>query len=298
MKVLITGLNNYLARNITVCLAEEGYQVSCMIRNKNFFYKHVPEKYGIEVIEGDLLRNDRPLEFDAEIGAAFYFNQSPVSELDIRTGMELLALQRYIQALKSTACEHLVYVTKLVDDHVSDIESYIRESGMNYTIVRVSNIIGKGSVLMNILSKLGKQRLVMISNEFAKSRCQPIHLLDVCAYLNHIILDRRTYGKTYDIGGPEIMTYQEVFERYLEVIKKRKRILPLPALGTTLTRWMARFLYQFEQDVSAAFTTNMHQDLLCEKVGLTALYPIELTAFDAAVNLALGRTETGHSPNR
>lgn len=295
MKVLITGLNNYLARNIMVCLAEENYQVTCLVRNRKFFYKHVPEKYGIDIMEGDLLRSDFPLAMDSEIGVAFYFNQSPVNELDIRMEIELLALQRYIQALQATSCNHLVYVTKLVDDNIDGLESYMRSSGMNYTIVRVSNIIGKGSVLMNILSKLARHRVVMISREFVKSRCQPVHLLDVCAYLTNIILDPRTYGKTYDIGGPEVMTYQEVFERYLGIIKQQKKIVSLPALGPSLSKWMARRLYKFEQDVSAALTTNTRQDLLCKKTGLEELYPIELTAFNAAINLALGRMEKGHS---
>ncbi len=295
MKVLITGLNNYLARNITVCLAEERYQVTCLVRNKKFFYKHVPERYGFGMLEGDLLRGTIS-GIDKETEVAFYFNQSPANELDIRRGMELLALQRYIQALRATSCNHFIYVTKLVDDNVDSIESYMRSSGMNYTIIRVSNIIGKGSVLMNILSKLAKQGFVMISSEFAKSRCQPVHLLDVCTYLNHIILDSRTYNKIYDIGGPEVMTYREVFERYLRIVKQQKRIFSLPSFGLSLSAIVARYIYKFEQDVSAAFTTNMRRDLLCEKTGLEALYPMELTSFNGAVNLALGPVEVGRSP--
>lgn len=295
MKVLIAGLNNYLATNIMVCLAEENYQVTCLVRNRKFFHRNVPEQYDIDILEGDLFRSDLPLVMDNEIGVAFYFNQSPVSELDIRMGMELLALQRYIQALRATSCNHLIYVTKLVDENIDNLESYIRSSGMNYTIVRVSNIIGKGSVLMNILSKLAKQRVVVMSKEFVKSRCQPVYLTDVCTYLTNMILDSRTYGKTYDIGGAEVMTYQEVFERYLRVIKKQKKIVSMPALGPALTKWMAKYLYGFEHDVSAAFTTNMRQDLLCKKRGLEELYPIELTAFNTAVNLALGGMEKRHA---
>lgn len=113
MEVLITGLNSYIARNIAVCLAEADYQITCLLRNRNLFYKHVPKKYGINIIEGDLYRWALPPGLSKETRAAFYFNQSPVDEIDIRLEMDLIALQKYVGVLKSTACEHLIYVTKL-----------------------------------------------------------------------------------------------------------------------------------------------------------------------------------------
>src|SRR5690606_33773699 len=109
---------------------------------------------GMNIVEGDLFRGSLPSDLDTEIRAAFYFNQSPVNEIDIRLEMDLIALQKYIRVLKSTACEHLIYVTKLADDNVGKIKEYLGRSGLNYTVVRISNIIGKGSALMNILSSL------------------------------------------------------------------------------------------------------------------------------------------------
>ncbi|MGK6351242.1 hypothetical protein [Parapedobacter sp. DT-150] len=288
MKVLITGLNNYLARNISVCLAEEGHQVTCLIRNSDFFYQHVPKKYGIEVMEGDLFRGKLSAELDRDTEVAFYFNQSPINEIDIRLEMELIALQKYIRALKATACKHLIYVTKLADDNVEKIKSYISLSGINYTVVRISNIVGKGSALMNILSTLSKQKLVILPRDFAKSHCQPIHLLDVCAYLSKIIADEQTHGQTFDIGGPEVMTYKEAFERYLRIAKLKKKVLALPGLGMPVSILLGRYFYKFEQDVTAAFLIYMRKDLVTVNSGLTTLYPIRLASFNVAVEYALG----------
>lgn len=295
MKVLITGLNNYLARKVAICLAEDNCEVSCLIRNRKFFHEPNPEKYRIKMIEGDLLRGQNLTGIDAETAVAFYFNQSPVNILDMHIQMELLALQKYMEALKATACQHLVYVTKLVDTNVDKIETYIQASGLNYTIIRASNIIGKESVLMTILSKMARQKMVLVSKEFAKSSCQPVYLADVCVYLNYIMRDRRTYGKTYDICGPEVMTYKEIFERYLDVVKLRKKIMTLPALGSTISAFMARYVYRFEQDISTAFRVNMRTNLICKKSGLRELYPVKLTPFGKAVPLALGLVEATES---
>jgi len=293
MKVLITGLNNYLAKKVAVCLAEADCEVTCLIRNRKLLHEQTPEKQGIKMMEGDLFRGKDLTGIDPETAVAFYFNQSPVNVLDMRVEMELLALQRYIGALKSTACQHLIYVTKLVDANVDKIDAYIRESGLNYTIVRASNIVGKGSVLMTILAKMSKQKMVLVSREFAKSRCQPIYIDDVCTYFNYMMLDSRTYGETYDIGGPDILTYKEIFERYLDVVKLRKKVFTLPALGASISTFIARYVYRFEQDISAAFGVNVRRNLICKKNGLTKLYPLKLTPFHEAVPIALGLTEKG-----
>lgn len=288
MKVQITGLNNYLARNVAVCLSEEGHEVTCLMRNRKFFYKHVPEKYGITILEGDLFRGALPAGFDKDTRVAFYFNQSPVNEIDIRMEMDLIALQRYIRALKFTKCEHLVYVTKLADDNVDTVREYLGRSGLDYTVVRISNIIGKGSVLMNILSSLSKSKLVILPKEFAVSRCQPIHLLDVCAYLNKILGDPSTYGKVFDVGGPEVMTYKEAFERYMDIAKLKKKVLALPGLSKPISFLLGRYIYKFEQDVAAAFNVYMRKDLVAVNNGLNTLYPaINLAPYSASVSDAL-----------
>lgn len=288
MDVLITGLNNYLARNIAVCLAEADYHVTCLLRNRTFFYKHVPKKYGIDILEGDLFRGELPAGLRKETRVAFCFNQSPIDEIDIRLEMDLIALQKYIGLLKSTACEHLIYVTKLSDDNIDRVTPLLNQSGMAYTVVRISNIIGKGSALMNIFSKLAKQRWVVLPKAFMTSQCQPIHLLDVCAYLNKIILNPETYGRVFDIGGKEVMTYKEAFERYLTIAKLKRSTLSLPGLGKPLSVLMGRYIYKFEQDVAAAFLTYMRKDLVTVYDGLAAHYPsIKLASFDASLRDAL-----------
>lgn len=291
MKVQITGLNNYLARNVAVCLSEMGHKVTCLVRNRKFFHKHVPEKHGITVIEGDLFRGALPAGLDKDTHVAFYFNQSPVNEIDIRMEMDLIALQRYIRALKFTKCEHLVYVTKLADDNVDTVREYLSRSGLEYTVVRISNIIGKGSVLMNILSSLSKSKLVILPKEFAVSRCQPIHLFDVCAYLNKILGDPSAYGKVFDVGGPEVMTYKEAFERYLDIAKLKKKILALPGLSKPVSFLLGRYIYKFEQDVAAAFNVYMRKDLVAVNNGLNTLYPaINLAPYSTSVSDALDRS--------
>ena len=263
--------------------------VTCLIRNRKLFYKSLPENYGINILECDLFRGALPTGFDKDTQVAFYFNQSPVNEIDIRLEMDLIALQKYIRALKFTGCRHLIYVTKLADENLETISEYLGRSGLEYTLLRISNVIGKGSVLMNILSSLAKSKLVVLPKEFATSRCQPIHLLDVCAYLNRIIYDTSAFGKVFDIGGPDVMSYKEAFEHYMDITKLKKKVLALPGLSRPISFFLGRYIYKFEQDVAAAFDVYMRKDLVTVHSGIDMLYPaVNLAPYSTSVKYALG----------
>ena len=288
MNVQITGLNNYLARNVARCLFDEGHKVSCLVRNKKLFKTYWREIKDMSIVEGDLFRGTLPTDLNPATQVAFYFNQTPINEMGMRMEMDLIALQRYIKALQHTACYHLIYVTKLADENVEVIRKYLGRSGIAYTLVRISNIIGKGSALMNILSALAKSKLVLLPREFATSRCQPIHLSDVCAYLNKIIGDTDAFSKMFDVGGPEVMTYKEAFERYMDITKLKKKVLALPGLSKPMSFLLGRYVYKFEQDVAAAFNVYMRKDLVAGNHELNELYPtVVLSSYGTAVQDAL-----------
>lgn len=85
------------------------------------------------------------------------------------------------------------------------------------------------------------------------------------------------------------MTYKEAFERYLDIAKLRKNILALPGLGKPISVFMGRYVYRFEQDVTAAFMAYMRKDLVTVNDGLAAFYPsIKLAPFHVALRYALG----------
>ena len=292
MKILITGLNNYLARKVALCFVQSGFDVAGLIRSRRLFRDQLPGK-SIDIIEGDLFRGENLSAISVETAVAFYFNQRTAPGPDMHIEMELIALGRYIDALKATACKQLIYVTKLVDDNVDRVNDFIRATGMNYTIIRTSNIIGDGSVLMNILTKMSTQRFIVVSKEFAKSLCQPVYVADICAYFMDMLLDARTYGQLYDIGGPEIVTYKELFERYIEVMNIPKKIRTLPKLGKLASAFMIRYVYRLERDISTALNLNVRQHLICNNSGLQDLYPRKLMSFREALPFTLGLADTG-----
>lgn len=288
MNILITGLNNYLAQDVAVRLAAYDYRVTCVVRNKHHIGQLLDEKYGVNLVEANLFRGGKSVTVPAETNVAFFFSQSPVNDSELRISMDMLALDRYLAILKQTECEHVIYVTRLLDDERLDIiRRHLFKSGVTYTIVRVSNIIGKGSSLMRVFSRLERTPLLMFSKEFETNNCQPVALSDVCRLLDGMMLDPQVYGQVLDIGGNEVMTYQSMFERYLSVVDRRRPALKLPLRSLRITSLVYRYLYRLEQDLVDALKANIGRDLVCRYGRLEARYPTPLLPFEEAVRQAL-----------
>lgn len=299
MNVLITGLNNYLAQDVAVCLASYDYRVTCLVRNKRHVSQLSGSKYGINLLETNLFRGGQEVRISPETNVGFFFCQSPVIDSELRTSMDMLALDRYLGILKQANCEHVIYVTKLLDDGRLDlIRRHLFKSGFTHTIVRVSNIIGKGSSLMRVFSRLERKPLLLFSKEFETNSCQPVALSDVCRILHGIMLDPSAYGQVLDIGGREVMTYRAMFERYLKVIDRPRPTLRMPLHSSRVTALVYRYFYRLEHDLVEALEANIGHDLVCQYGKLDTHFSAAMLPFDEAVRQALGMADAGREASQ
>src|SRR5690606_21541481 len=93
--------------------------------------------------------------------------------------------------------------------------------------------------------------------------------------------------------GPEVMTYKEVFERYMDIAKLKKKVLALPGLNKPISFFLGKYIYKFEHDVAAAFIIYMRKDLVAVNSGLSKLYPVvKLAPFSTSSRDALGMPQT------
>lgn len=289
MNVLITGLNNYLAQDVATCLASYDYRVTCLVRNKRHLHHVLDSKYAINVPEANLFRDGQDVSIDPETNVAFFFSQSPMHDSELRTSMDMLALDRYLNILKQARCEHVIYVTKLLEEERLDlIRRHLFKSGFTHTIVRVSNIIGEGSSLMRIFSRLERRPLIMFSKEFETNNCQPVALSDVCRILHGLMLDPQAYGQVIDIGGEEVMTYRSMFERYLDIVHHPKPALRLPLRSSWATSVVYRYFYRLEHDLVDALKANVGRDRVCRYGKLETYFPVAMMSFEEAVKQAMG----------
>ena len=106
------------------------------------------------------------------------------------------------------------------------------------TELRAAVIIGSGSASFEMLRNLTEVLPVMIAPKWIETRCQPISIGDVLAYLVGVLDTPATAGRILEIGGPDVLTYHEMMDTYAEVAGlHRRRILAVPVLTPKLSSY-------------------------------------------------------------
>ena len=134
-------------------------------------------------------------------------------------------------------------------------ESAIRESGLDYTILRPSVIFGDPRGTMEFATQLYQDMVrkplpavgfhTGISPASGEVLMSPVHVRDVADAFVNALTDDSTIGKCYVLGGPEVVSWPEMLQRIAAAVGKNKLILPMPIgfmkLGATLFDWLPFF---------------------------------------------------------
>ncbi|HUH19299.1 hypothetical protein [Albibacterium sp.] len=282
MNILLTGINTYLGKKLSLFFLEKNYELTCLVRNENIL-KNVTGRSNLSVIQGDLIREKYSREFPKDLDVAFYFSYYVAEQGDIYQDMELLSIQNYIKKARRVNCAHLVYVMPLRSPINEDIIALFEKSYIPYTVIRTSNIVGKDSLLIQIFKKMASNFAIISNSKLASSKCQPIALSDALTYLDFIASNPITFNQTFDIGGPEILSYREMLLQFLQICKIKKTIITLPFVHSFFSSFWLSKSSGLPKMIAHAFSENIQGDLLCENNRIHDLFPHTSLKFKDAV---------------
>ncbi len=118
-----------------------------------------------------------------------------------------------------------------------EAEELVRSSGLPWSIVRPTIVLGPRSPLWRSLAGLAKLPLVPAFGG-GRARIQPIHAVDVAEGLAALLEDPSLDGALHELGGPEVLTFGEfLLKAHAELTGSRGRLLPLPARGLIGPLW-------------------------------------------------------------
>ncbi len=282
MNILLTGVNTYLGKKLSLFFLEKNDELTCLVRNENFL-KNETGRSNLSVIQGDLIREKYSREFPKDLDVAFYFSYYVAEQGDIYQDMELLSIQNYIKKARRVNCAHLVYVMPLRSPINEDIIALFEKSYIPYTVIRTSNIVGKDSLLIQIFKKMASNYAIISNSKLASSKCQPIALSDALTYLDFIASNPITFNQTFDIGGPEILSYREMLLQFLQICKIKKTIITLPFVHSFFSSFWLSKSSGLPKMIAHAFSENIQGDLLCENNRIHDLFPHTSIKFKDAV---------------
>ncbi|EMA66117.1 NAD-dependent epimerase/dehydratase [Halorubrum aidingense JCM 13560] len=295
MRVLVTGATGFVGTRLVPTLLARGHEVVALVRDADAYAP--PE--GVHVVEGDLLEPDTlppAFEIDGDpVDAAYYL----VHSMDGGPGYEERdrnCAQNFIEAATAAGVGRVIYLGGLGEDreglsqHLQsrrEVERILAEGGPSLTTLRAAIIIGAGSASFEVVHGLASRLPVMTTPKWVDTLCQPIAIDDVVGYLAGVLDAPETADDTFEIGGPEVLTYAEILRRTRRQLGHRLWIVRVPVLSPELSAKWLRLVTDVNPYLARSLVEGLRNTVIVEDDRIRDIVPIEQTPFEVAVARAI-----------
>lgn len=301
LTILLTGSTGYIGRRLLPILLEQGHHVFCLVRDKrrfdleDFTTEHQKQ---ITVLEADLLQPATLHELPVSIDLAFYLVHSMSATEDFHE-LEQKSAENFIAYINRTTAQQLIYLSGIVNDaslskHLSsrkNVEEILGQSQAALTVLRAAIIIGSGSASFEIIRDLVEKLPVMIAPKWLKSRCQPIGIRNVVEYLIGVMMKEETYNQSFDIGGPDVLSYHDMLMGYAKVRGLKRLIIPVPVLTPQLSSHWLYFVTSTSFSLAKSLVSSLKNEVICQDNRIQSIVPIKLLTYEETLRLTLDRIQ-------
>jgi uncharacterized protein YbjT (DUF2867 family) len=271
-------------------LLAEGREVRALVRH--------PEEYDVKVEarRADVLDRASLLSALEGVHTAYYLVHSMKNKGRDFAQTDRLGAENFLRAAESSDVKRIIYLGGLGETS-SDLSEHLKsraevgrilQSGQVWTtVLRAAIIIGAGSASWDMLRQLVNRLPVMTTPRWVETRCQPIALRDVLGYLKGCAEAELTASGTFDIGGPDVLTYRQMMMQVAEVLGKHVRIYGIPVLSPRLSSYWVDLVTDVPSSIARPLIDGLRSEVICRDDRIKSLVPIHLTPFRDAVSLAL-----------
>lgn len=299
MKILLTGANGYIGRRLLPVLIEQGHQVICCVRDKNRFDNKKYFEVSVSLFEVDFLKKVDAESAPSDIDVAYFLIHSMSSSIKEFELLEAETAKNFSEYIDKTNCRQIIFLSgisneKKLSKHLSsrkNVEDILKKGKTPVTILRAGIIIGSGSASFEIIRDLVEKLPVMVTPKWLNTRSQPIAIRDVIKFLTGVILNEKCLNKTFDIGGPEILTYKEILLGYAEVRKLKRLIITLPVMTPRLSSYWLYFVSSASYKLAVNLVNSMKIEIVCKDNQLQELLEIKTIDYKRSVELAFEKIE-------
>lgn len=288
-RILLTGATGFVGRRLATALTEAGHEdLRAMTRR--------PDAYdgpGVAVA-GDVSNPGSLAAAMAGVDIAYYLVHS-LDDSDFER-KDAEAARNFSSAAAGAGVRQIIYLGGLGDDgalsaHLRsrrEVEDLLAGDGVPVTVLRAAVVVGNGGISWEITRQLVKSLPAMIVPKWATTRTQPIALDDVVRYLVGVADVPEAFGRVFEIGGPDQLSYLEMLRIASRVEKGREvPIMTVPVLTPQLSSYWLALVTDVDVTTGRNLIDSMGTEVVVREHSIREIVPGEPIGYEESVRRAL-----------
>lgn len=299
-RIFVTGATGYIGGRLVPRLLEKGYRVRCLTRSaRKLAARPWADHPAVEIFEGDASAVESLRDAMRDCQAAYYLIHSMVAAGSEYASRDREIAQGFAEAAEQAGVERIFYLGGLgeVGDGLSEhlrsrreVEGALASRSVPVTVLRAAMIIGAGSASFETLRYIVERLPVMITPRWVRTECQPIGIRNVLHYLIAALETPETSGQVLDIGGPDVLSYEEIIELMAEAMSLPRRIIiPVPVLTPRLSSLWIHWITPINHRLARPLAEGLRNRVVARNDRAQELMPQRLSSVREAIEMAVGQ---------
>jgi uncharacterized protein YbjT (DUF2867 family) len=307
--VLVTGASGYVGGRLVRQLLTEGFMVRVFVRDRMKVSGQPWFQY-VDVVEGNANDFESTNKALTGVHTAFYLLHS----INLGTNfdeIEARMAKNFATAASDSQVTQIVYLGGIANDtkisqHLQSrarVGMELASTGVAVLELRAGIIIGSGSASFEMLRHLTHRLPIMTTPKWVSNRTQPIAIRDVLWYLTHAAALEHPVSAQFDIGGPQVLTYEEMMQTFAKLSGLRNRmIIKVPVLSPKLSSMWIGLVTPVPAQLARPLVGSLISEVVADpKKSADAVIPPPpsgLLDLSSAIELALSRTTSNQVETR
>ncbi len=299
MKILVTGATGYIGKRLIPLLINEGHEIVCAVRDKLRADKNYLEEPQISIVEADFLKPETLQNIPRDIDVAYYLIHSMSNSSSDFENLEAKCAINFRAYFETTALKQVIYLSGITNEkelskHLQsrkNVEHLLASDSYALTVFKAGIIVGSGSSSFEIIRDLVEKLPVMIAPKWLNTKTQPLAVRDVLSFLSRAKGKVELYNTTYDIFGPEIMTYKEMLLEFAAIRKLKRYILTVPVMTPKLSSYWLYFVTSTSYKLASSLVDSMGVEIVGRPSDINQILNVQPLSYREAVELAFEKIE-------
>lgn len=301
--VVVAGASGFVGRALLPVLAEK-HDIVALSRSES------SELPGVRWERCDLfslLQTERALS-QADFAVYLVHSMLPARLTQARfEDMDFILADNFARSAARAGIKQIVYLGGIIPDdaqlsrHLAsrlEVERVLAARGVPVTSLRAGLIVGPQGSSFRIVMRLVRRSPVLLCPHWTRSMTQPVSLRDVVRLLHFCLGRQEMFGRAFDLGGPEVMTYVEMMRRTADRLGRRRLIVAVPFVPTKPGVFAIRVITGAHRELVAPLVESLRHAMVAHSPTLQERAGITPQPFDEALDAALAGEREGRGADR